>query len=266
MAKTNKSDIQKKERLGIIGHNKQGCLMKIIEYHSATDVVVEFQDEYKYTTTTSWNNFSKGSIKNPYYVKLYNVGIIGDKYQISYNSKAIKEFNCWRNMLKRCYSEEYKDHEPTYKDCKVCEELLYFSNFYEWLHSQENFDKWLNLKYSAIDKDILVKGNKIYSPETCCLVPNNVNVLFIKSDATRGNFPIGVSFNKEKGQFIVRCNNGNSKMVTVGETLDSVKGFYMYKEYKENVIKQVAQEEYNKGNITKRCYDAMMSYEVEITD
>jgi hypothetical protein len=44
------------------------------------------------------------------------------------------------------------------------------------------------------------------------------------------------------------------------------KAFYAYKQYKEKLIKQVAQIEFDNGNITKECYEAMMNYEVEITD
>lgn len=133
------------------------------------------------------------------------------------------------------------------------------------MHNQENFEKWLNGKKWSLDKDILIKGNKVYSSDTCCLVPHNVNCLFLKSDATRGNLPIGVT-RKDDG-FEARCENqllGERESIGTYDT--SEKAFAAYKFYKEELIKQVAEIEYHKGNITKQCYDAMMNYEVEIDD
>lgn len=259
-----KFDNLKDKRLGLEKLNNQGSLMKIIEYNNAHNIIIQFQDEYKYTKTTTWGNFITGQIKNPYYLKIFNKGVIGEKYNICINGKPIKEYICWKFMLQRCYDEEYKNNKPTYKDVTCCDEWLLFENFYEWLHSQENFDKWYNNNHSAIDKDILFKGNKIYSPEKCCLVPYNVNSLFTKSDATRGEYPIGVSLKNDK--FMVRCHDGYNHSIFLGyySTADEV--FNVYKNKKEEIIKQVAQEEYNKGNITKKCYDAMMNYQVEITD
>ena len=134
------------------------------------------------------------------------------------------------------------------------------------MHNQDNFDKWLNGNRWTIDKDILIKGNKIYSPNTCCLVPENVNTLFTKCNAIRGNLPIGVRKCGNKFQAIC-MNHFTNKQRYIGSYSTPTEAFYSgYKPYKENLIKQVAKEEYSKGNITKMCYDAMMNYEVEITD
>ena len=97
-------------------------------------------------------------------------------------------------MINRCFYEKIKEEHPTYKNVTCSEEWLLFENFYEWLHLQENFDKWYNEDKWCLDKDILVKGNKIYSPKTCCLVPQNVNTLFTKKNANRGKLPIGVFY------------------------------------------------------------------------
>lgn len=261
------SNIQRQENV-----NCQNCLMKIVEYNNYHDIIVEFQDEHKAKVHTQYNNFKRGQVKNPYYPSIFNVGIIGNKYPINTkdaNNKFIKlkEYNTWIGILERCYSEKYRSSHSTYKDVIVCNEWLFYENFYEWLHSQENFDKWLNEKKWDIDKDILVKGNNIYSPDTCCLVPQNVNVLFTKCDKSRNALlPIGVYRHNEKFRAI--CQNpfkNKSKHIGMYETLESA--FYSgYKPYKESIIKQVAEIEYIKGNITRKCYEAMMKYEVEITD
>lgn len=204
------------DRLGMEMVNTQGCVMKIIEYNSSSDIVVEFQNEYKWKTKTTWCHFINGQVDNAYYPTLHGVGIIGDKYPITINQKATKEYCTWSSMLDRCCCP---DRYPAYKDVSCCKEWFLYDNFCEWLHNQENFDVWKDMPLSALDKDILIKGNKIYSPETCCLVPIYVNALFISRR------------NKNKDQ-----------------------------------IQQLAQEEYEKGTISKKCYEAMMKWEVEIGD
>lgn len=253
-----------KQRIGMINTNKQGCIMKVIDYIDNRNVVVEFQDEFHEQTKITWGNFEKGSIKNHYIPFVYDVGMIGIKYPSVVNGERTKEYTAWHSMLTRCYTN-YKEHYRTYKESKVCDKWLLYENFYEWLHSQENFEKWTKLDNGVIDKDIIIKGNKTYSPDTCCLVPQNVNALFIKSDRAKGKYPIGVTYKTRDKVFEVQCNI-NGKETYLGRRSTPEQGFLLYKEYKESYIKQVAQEEYDKGNITKRCYDAMMNYEVEITD
>lgn len=257
--------INKKDRLGEELINNQGCLMKIIKYNSNRDIFVAFQDEYKAIVHAAYPEFKKGAIKNPYYPSVYSVGIVGVKYPTSINYKNTNEYNAWVNMLRRCFDEELKEYNPTYKDVTCCKEWLLYENFYDWVHSQDNFDKWYYGDKWNVDKDILVKNNKVYSPETCCLVPQNVNKLFIKQTTNRGNLPIGV--NKETNKFYARCHNPLiNKRERLKLCLTPEEAFLTYKQYKENLIKQIAQIEFDRGNITKRCYDAMMKYKVEITD
>lgn len=247
-------------RVGETNYNIHGDLMKIIEYTTNKNIVVEFQDDYHATVKTRYKFFIEGTVRNPYSKSMYGVAVVGNKY-----SSHTKEYVAWSNILTRCFDEEYKTKYPTYQDAICCDEWLLFENFYEWLHSQENFDKWFNGDRWNVDKDILVKGNKVYSPETCCLVPNNVNKLFTKNDSCRGNLPIGVIIKDDS--FYVSCSNPfTKKQKFLGYCDTSEKGFLLYKKHKESYIKQVAEKEYQIGNITKRCYDAMMKYEVEITD
>ena len=241
--------------------------MRIVECSKNSDIVVEFQDEHKAKVHTNYSNFQRGLVKNPYYPMVYGVGIVGNKYKtVNENSKSTREYMTWYHIIQRCYSDKLKEKQPAYKDIQVCSDWLYYENFYEWLHSQENFDKWYYGKRWAVDKDILVKGSKIYSPETCCLIPQNVNCLFLKREAERGKYPIGVRDGNDG--FIAVCRNPFlNKSEEIGSYYTPKKAFYLgYKPYKEDIIKRVAKEEYDKGNITKKCYNAMMSYEVEITD
>ena len=91
----------------------------------------------------------------------------------------------WYEMLRRCYSEHRLEKYPTYKDCTVCEEWLTFSNFKRWMEQQD----W---EGKALDKDLLVYGNTVYSPEACCFIDVRLNNFMIKSDHSRGILPVGV--------------------------------------------------------------------------
>lgn len=252
-------------RLGEIRKNSQGTEMKIVVYNNSNDMIVEFQDEYKARVHAGYKEFLKGNIRNPYDRTVFGVGMIGERYPVSAYGKGTKEYIAWNNMLKRCFDKKFKEKQPTYKDATCCNQWLLFENFYEWLHSQENFEKWYNSEGWHLDKDILFKENKVYSPETCCLVPRMVNELFTKRDNFRGNFPIGID--KKEGGFQVRCRNPiTNEREYLGFYTTAEESFYIYKKRKEEIIKQVAEIEYNKGNITKQCYEAMMKYEVKITD
>ena len=266
-----RKDTKLSERLEEKRLNKQGCLATIIEYNGANDMVVQFQDAYKEKVHTSYRHFLSGDVENPYYPSVYGVGILGAKYPAKINKKMTKEYDTWFQMIRRCFDKKVKDKQPTYKDVTCCEEWLLFENFYEWLHSQPNFDKWYRGRYNkerwCLDKDILIKGNKVYSPETCCLVPNNVNVLFTNRKNYRGNLPIGVI--RHGNKFCAKCMNpftDNKSQEYLGDYSTPEEAFQAYKKYKESIIKQVAELEYSKGNITKQCYEAMMNYEVEFTD
>lgn len=245
--------------------NNQGCLMKIVEYNSHNDMIIEFQDECKYRMHTQYCNFQNGNVKNPYYPSVYGVGITGLKYPRSFNCRITKEYNSWFNILQRSFSENEKNRSPYYKDVTCCEEWFLFENFYEWLHNQDNFDKWYSGKRWAIDKDIIVKGNKLYSPDTCCLVPQNVNCLLLKRDALRGEFPIGVK--KRGDKFEANCGNPfTRKREHLGVYDTPEEAFLTYKIHRENYIKQVAEIEYKSGNITKPCYEALINYSIDIDD
>ena len=259
-----KTDRLYKEKL-----NNQGCLMKIIEYNNNRDIIVEFQDDYRATIHTSYQNFLIGEVKNPYHHEVFDIGMIGVKYPAKINGKNTKEYTAWYSMIERCYYEKYKEQRPTYEDATCCEDWLLYENFYEWLHSQENFDKWYHGIKWTLDKDIINKRNKVYSPEKCCLVPMSVNNLFTKSDIARGDLPIGVTYHKRIGKYhakISKLGKNGKYREHIGYYATVEKAFYAYKQAKEHYIKQVAQTEYSNSNITEECYNAMMNYIVEITD
>lgn len=113
-------------------------------------------------------------------------------------------YRAWTGMLKRCYSTKYQERQPTYKGCNVAEEWLRFSSFRRWMEVQE----WEGLQ---LDKDILFKGNKVYSKEKCVFVTSTVNTFTLDCGAARGEWLIGVYWNKRFGKFMSRCRNPFTK-------------------------------------------------------
>lgn len=113
-------------------------------------------------------------------------------------------YETWKSMLMRCCCETYKEKQPTYKDCVVCEEWKHFSNFKGWMETQD----W---EGNQLDKDLIFPGNKIYSPETCVFVSGMTNSFVTDSGKSRGEWPIGVYWKKDRGKFVAQCSNPFAK-------------------------------------------------------
>ena len=256
---TNKEKVRN-QRIGTIVENISGFKMKCIDYRNSMDIDIEFINNGYIVKNVQWNNFIRGKVRS-------NCPKVKNETHINKQEYGVdkKEYNTWHQMLRRCFNSQVKEEKPTYKDASCCDEWLSYDNFRNWLRSQENYDKWKDLKWSAIDKDIIYKGNKLYSPERCFLVPVNINNLLVKHDAMRGNYPIGVYFVNNK--YIANCTNPiENKLVRIGLFNTEIEAFEAYKEYKENLIKEIADIEYDKGTITKKCRDALYAYKVEIND
>lgn len=257
--------VAKRDRTGEEKLNNFASKMVIKEYRKYSDIDVYFP-EYNWTFKhAQYSSFKKGEIKCPYEPRLFGVGYLGEgKYITTENGKLHKYYYIWRNMLQRCYDPKYQKEKPTYKGCKVEEHLLNFQNMCEWL--DENYYE-IPGETMCLDKDILCKGNKVYSRETCIFVPERINLLFVKSDNARGNNPIGVT-PRSSGNYQVFCNNGCGKMDYLGTYSTKEEAFQVYKQYKEKVIKEVIDS--YEGRIPEPHYSrlrkAMYNYEVEIDD
>ena len=247
------------DRTGEEKTNTFGSLMRIINYRNNKDIDVYFP-QYDYIKEhVNYNQFIKGKVKCVYEPRIYGIGYISDgKYEVSINGKSTKHYDIWCGMLKRVYDPKYIQKHPTYEGCCV----------YESWHNFQTFSEWIDKNYYEIegqrmelDKDILCKGNKIYSPDTCVFVPHRINTLFIKSDKCRGDLPIGVVRVNKK--YNARCNV-DKKIKNLGYYNSLEEAFEVYKNFKEKDIKKVA-EEY-KDKIPEKLYNAMITYEVEIDD
>lgn len=246
-------------RIGEKGVNNQGLNMEIIGYRNGKDMDVIFDDGYiKYHTKYPY--FKNKEIKNPYKKDVRGFGCLGEGF-----GKKHLGYMSWNHMLERCYDKKgINPSYSTYKDCTVCEEWLNFQNFAKWY--DENYYEIENERME-LDKDILTKSNKFYSPETCVFVPHRINCLFTKSDKARGKLPIGVSLHSKNKTYISQCNIVENNIKTrkyLGSFRTPEEAFSVYKEFKEQYIKQVANE--YKSKIPQKLYDALINYEVEATD
>lgn len=113
-------------------------------------------------------------------------------------------YRVWAHMLERCYNKKFHARRLTYIGCSVCDEWLLFSNFKAWMQKQD----WVG---KQLDKDLLLKGNKVYSPENCVFVDLMTNSFTTDSSASRGEWPIGVCFNKPVGKFQSNIHNPFTK-------------------------------------------------------
>lgn len=255
--------IIKKERLGKINKNLFGTEMQIIDYKSHKDIRVKFLDKNGYEVDCRYDQFSESRLVNPYDKTIAGVGYLGvGEHVATIQSRPSKKYRVWNDMINRCYNEKDLNKRPTYRDVIVCEEWHNFQVFGDWY--DDNYYEVDDFQMN-IEKDILIKGNKVYSPDTCVFTPHFINKLFLKSDAMRGEYPIGVHYNKWKDSIEASCNNNfTGKTIYLGDFSTPELAFQAYKEYKENHIKEVA--EYYKDKIPKKLYDAMYRYEVDIDD
>ena len=164
---------------------------EIIEYNSAKDVLVRFENGYE--RHCAMEKLLKGFVKNPYRDRVFGVGIL----DIPSNGANKPYYKAWCNMLKRCYYRGGEYH--TYTDCTVDETWFKFSKFLSDLKDIRNSDKisegW------HLDKDLLYRNNKIYSKLTCCIVPTDVNCLVLDSANCGSSLPTGVSYLKDIGKY-----------------------------------------------------------------
>ena len=188
----------------------------------------------------------------------YGVGFNDRKYKTTIDGRPTREYSLWMSMLYRCYNEESHKLFPTYTGCTVHEFFHSYSNFYEWCQDQIGFDCGFEL-----DKDLLVKGNKIYSKDLCLFLPRKLNGVLTKSNAARGDLPIGVSFNKQVGRYMAQIKMFK-KCYGLGYFDNPIDAFNAYKAAREEHVKNVAN--IYKDQIDPRAYDALMNYRVEITD
>lgn len=186
------------------------------------------------------------------------VGINDRRYPAKVHGKITKRYALWNSLLKRCYCPERQKKQPTYIGCSVSENFKSYSYFHEWCQSQIGY----NQSGFQLDKDLLLRGNKLYSEDTCVFVPRGLNVLLTTCKTARGKLPVGVSVHQ--GKFVAECCTDKTSPRYLGRFNTSELAFQAYKQAKEAYIK--LQAEKWKAHIDPRAFAALMAYAVLITD
>lgn len=175
-------------KVGDIFTSNSGSRAEVVYYENINRVWVQFLDETEYVKCFGGSDLKRGAFKNPFEPSVYEKGYIGaGRFKTKSLGVAKDAYVLWKEVLRRCYDGSFHKSQPTYKDCSVDNYFLNFQNFAEWYYNHPDY-----IKNYQIDKDILVKGNKVYSKDTCCFVPQEINSIFRNRQRESNDIPIGV--------------------------------------------------------------------------
>ena len=253
------NDVSYKDCVGKVCKSLNSGDFKIVKYSDKTNVEIRFL-KTGFETTVELGSIRNGKVKDRYLPSVYGVGVIGDKYPSKVNGVLTKEYKLWTSMLVRCYSDNSKKRRPTYEGCEVSNNFKSYEYFYEWCNKQVGF----GVEGFELDKDLLIKGNKVYSEDSCVFIPTEINSLLVKRENMRGKYLIGVHWCNTKKAFIARVSKNKGKREHLGYFNTELEAFNAYKQAKESFIKEQANEW--QGEIDERAYRALINYQVEITD
>lgn len=183
----------------------------VTHYKNKRHVEVRFLTT-DFETTTIKASVDNGTVMDKLKPSIFGVGIIG-YINVAENKKA---YSLWTGMLNRCYNSTYSK-SASYKSCQVSSEFLRFDKFANWCKSQIGF----GVKGWEMDKDILVKGNTIYSATTCCFVPKMINASVSKQNSS------GV-YQRKNGSWVSKVTIQNTKKTLSGfKTQDEAREAYV---------------------------------------
>ena len=257
------NDVSYKDCVGKVCKSTSSGDFKILKYNNVRNVEIQFINT-GYRKVAEMKEVRNGGIKDPYVPSVFGVGILGTKYSSKVDGVRTKEYGLWVRMLERCYSDSFKKKNPTYEGCEVSDKFKSYEYFYEWCNKQISFGVDGNGNPFQLDKDLLIKGNKVYSESTCVFLPKEINSVLIKCTASRGEYLIGVCWSKTHKAFVAMVNKNKGRSEYLGYFKTEIEAFNAYKKAKEAFIKEQAEKW--KGKIDDRAYEALMDYQVEITD
>lgn len=187
---------------------------------------------------------------------IYGVATNSDgKYKATIDGKTTNAYRTWYNILSRAYNPKGHAKCPTYLGCSVADEWLEYQNFAEWFHTHEYSNRGYEL-----DKDLLIPGNKIYSPDRCAFVPHQLNSLLNGSGAIRGKYKQGVRFRNGRNKFAANINI-DGKGRHLGYFDAEIEAYIVYKKAKEQYVKDSAN--LWRDGIADEVYHALMNWELE---
>jgi len=243
-----------KKRNGKIITNKDNEKCTIVEYIDSNNCTIQFEDG-TILHNVEYRSLVNGQTRNPYFKSVCGVGYMGiGKYKTRENGVKTDAYNKWAQMIRRCYNEKARKNHLSYIGVIVCEEWLNFQVFAEWM--ENNY-----INHWQIDKDLICKNCKIYSPETCLFLPQEINSALITNSRRRGKYPKGVH-KYRKGYLTSLSKFG--KQDVIGYSMTVEEAFNIYKVAKEIHIKELA--EIWKKELPHTTYLILINYKVEIND
>lgn len=156
---------------------------------------------------------------------IYGVAINDADYITQSRKGSCPIYMRWKYMLDRCYSPK----ESSFGKSFPADEWLRFSGFRKWMTAQI----WNGLE---LDKDILIPGNRIYSSETCCFVPQYLNnLLNCAKPRANSDYLIGTRIGR-RGKYEAKCSAGGPETINLG-SFDSME--LAHKAWQEQKIIQI---------------------------
>lgn len=243
-------------KLGHVFQTNEGCLASVVKYINCNNVLIVFSDQPDMVVRTNATAIRRKSIKNPFHRSVEGVGYMGvGDFKAYVSSTATKPYDTWKSMMTRCYSDKYQAKQPTYVGCTVSPEWHNFQNFAKWYRDQGKPIDW------CLDKDLIVRGNKEYSPVTCRLVPHEINNFATLRGRDRGPHPVGVQ--RVGGRFRAVMYTGRSSTY-IGSYSSEMQAFMAYKDAKENHAVFLAKKYAEDLDVDMVL--ALINFEVMLTD
>ena len=250
-------DAKEKYEGAVFKTNNYGDV-EVTEYIDSHNITVKFLNTGAIKNTTA-SALTTGILKDSEVHDTHKYGVMDMPNELQKGKPKPREYSIWNGIRQRCYNENNRDNLMSYKGIKMSDNFKLYSYFKEWCHKQIGFneDGW------HLDKDILVKGNKVYSEDTCCFVPPEINCTITNNKSVRGRFPQGVTYNRTKTRYRAKIRRG-AKLESLGTYDTPEEAFYAYKPIKEACIKSLAEKWEDK--IDPRVYESLMGWEINITD
>lgn len=232
----------------------------IVEYEGAFEVTVKFVGyDNLVKCTLGW--LKLGGVANPMHPSVYGVGYMGIG---AFTSRDKRLYSLWVTMLKRVYCPKYHKTQPAYKGTSVCEEWWDFQNFAKWCMNQIHFNsKDERGKSYQLDKDLLVKGNRAYSPDTCCFIPQEINssIIVHYSDVSKDKV-VGIFKHKVTKRYRVFSSVVGGSRVHIGYFKTQEEAIEVYKRSKITHNKALAEKW--EGKIDDVAYIALLNRKIEV--
>lgn len=143
----------------------------VLEARSSNEIVVKFL-KTGYVKKCKAISLVRGNVLG----LIYDRGWKGDAPSKDSSGNILRSYDCWRRILHRTH-QSWWDLHPTYNNVEVCEEWYHYDTFLGWYENNCTDSSW------DLDKDLLSIGGGIYSPDTCCFLPEKIN----KAIVMRGN-------------------------------------------------------------------------------